>query len=271
MQCLFDADILKYECGFGAESAWKHLHSDASPLWLYENPPPWEMVQKKLEGLIAHCEETCNATEPSIMFFTGANNFRFDLAKTQPYKPRMESKPYHHKNIEAFLKGNYVFRQVEGLEADDLLGIYQSNGAGKTIICSRDKDLRQLSGYLYSWECNKQPSFGPFNITGYGRLELSANRKKLTGYGLKFFLSQCILGDRIDGVLGLPDHGVVAAFDVLGDTKTYMEGLEAVREAYKPFGGDDYLLEQAQLLWMVRELNEDGSPVMWNMETNYEE
>lgn len=271
MKCLVDADILCYEVAAAAESSWKHEHPHADPLWLFENPPPFDWVETKLKNVMAIIEGECESTEPSIMFFTGKTNFRNDIAKTVPYKPRLDNKPYHYHNVKAYLKGAYVFQQMEGLEADDLMSIYQLATADETVICSRDKDLRAVSGLVYSWECNGQARFGPYCVGGYGKLSLSNNRQKLDGFGLKFFLGQCLTGDRIDGIPGLAGMGAVGAYKILGDTQTYTEGLEAVREAYSKSGGDAYLLEQGRLLWMTRELHEDGSPVLWNLEENYEE
>ena len=66
--------------------------------------------------------------------------------------------------------------------------------------------------------------------------------------------------------------GPVKAFEILKDTKTPDESFKAVLEAYRGVYGDDAekeLLEQGQLLWMVRELDEEGKPVMWRL-PNYQ-
>lgn len=261
MKCHIDADILAYEIGFASEAVWKHLHPEESLEWLIDNPPPFDIAESQLLAKIAHIEDVCEATEPSLFFFTGATNFRNEVATTQKYKERGGDKPYHYKNIKAFLKGLYPFREMEGLEADDLLAMFQTD---KTIICSRDKDLRQVGGWHFGWELGMQPQFGPYFVEGYGHIEVDS-KGKLKGWGDKFFLAQCITGDRVDSIPGLPKKGPVAALKVLGHTNTYAEGLEAVREAYKPFGGDEYLLEQGRLLHMTRELTENGEPILWEI------
>lgn len=269
-QCLIDADVLKYEIGFAAEASWKHF--------LGENwdgsPPPWDVAEKILDERISHIEYQCEATEPSVMFFTGKTNFRNDIAKRQPYKERAGHKPYHYDNIGLYLECYFECRKQEGLEADDLISLTAIANPDTTIICTRDKDLRQVAGWHYGWELGKQPSFGPFRSTGYGTIALSADRKKITGWGLKFFLSQCLTGDGVDNVPGLPGCGPVASYELLHDTQSYKDGLDKVFGAYfLKYGKDDEkeLLEQGQLLWMTRELNEDGSPVLWNLEEDYEQ
>ena len=58
-------------------------------------------------------------------------------------------------------------------------------------------------------------------------------------------------------------------FNTLANTRTPEEALEAVKEAYKAKYGDEYrdkLLEQGRLLYLVRELDKDGKPIMWEFE-----
>lgn len=259
-QCLIDADVLLYEGGFAAETAWKHASPNS------DDPPPWEFVQEWLERKIEHIEFECEATMPSKFFLTGEGNFRHAIATRQPYKQRPGHKPYHYANLKAVLRGLYNAIERDGLEADDLMSIEQTARKDETIICTRDKDLRQVAGWHYGWEVNGQPAFGPFYVSGYGSISLSDDRKKLEGYGLKFFLAQCLTGDRVDSIPGLPKCGPVAAYERLKDTETYQDGLSVVKDAYKERYVDTWreeLLEQGQLLHMTRELNEDGTPVLW--------
>lgn len=281
MKCLIDGDVLVYELGFASETAWKYTHFPNfdkvdNPLtpeetqWLVDNPPSFDYVEALLLGRIEHIEETCKADEPSLLFFTGKTNFRTGIAKRKQYKDRAENKPFHYYNIKAFLKGNYEYQQTEGLEADDLMAIFQTASARdkSTIICTRDKDLRQVAGWHFGWELGKSPQFGPYYVEGYGSIAYDDDKKVIKGVGNKFFLSQCLTGDTVDTVPGLPKCGSKGAFQILGDTKTYKEGLQAVLEAYRAKYGENAekeLLEQGQLLWMTRNLNDDGSPVTWRM------
>lgn len=267
MQCLLDADVLRYEIGFAAETAWKGMNLEQPKEWLLENPPPFDLVEEMLLNRIMHIETMCEATEPSIYFFTGKTNFRNLIAKKQPYKQRKGNKPFHYANLTAYMKGRYEFRQEEGFEADDLMAIYQTSRIkdGTTIICTRDKDLRTVDGWHFGWELGNSPQFGPRYLEGYGDIALNAKRE-LKGTGLKFFLAQCIMGDATDSIPGIPGKGAVAAYDILAGTRSYIEGLEAVLEAYTAFYADtakDELLEQGRLLHMTRELNEFGAPVLW--------
>ena len=258
-----DFDILQYEIGFAAEAYWKYMHEDNGVE--VEDPPPFSIVEEMLESRMSHILAVAEADNSPILCITGNNNFRNAISKSSKYKDRASHKPYHHKNILVYAECRWGLMVEDGLEADDLLGILLTNEKN-IICCSRDKDLLQVPGWHFQWEVSNQPQFGPFLVEGYGDLLLSPNGKKLKGWGDKFFLAQLIMGDRVDTIPGLPSHGPVAAFNILQATSTYEEGLEAVREAYRASGKDDeYLLEQGQLLWIVREKDGMGRPVIWKL------
>jgi 5'-3' exonuclease len=206
------------------------------------------------------------ATHPPILFLTGKTNFRNEIAKRQPYKQRASNKPFHYKNLIAYIKGKYDYRISEGLEADDLLAIEQFSRMDETIICTRDKDLLQVQGWHYGWEIGKQASFGPEKVEGFGYLRWDEEKKKLRGVGDAFFYAQCLMGDPVDSIPGIPKCGPKKAFKLLEHTNTSTEALKIVYGAYKAFygmSGYKEMLEQARLLWMIRKLRPDGSPVMW--------
>lgn len=277
MQPLVDGDVILYEIGFAAESGWKG-----------EQPPPFDYVAELVDMRIANMCAIIEATRPPIFYFTGKTNFRTAIAKNRPYKERLSNKPYHYKNIKAYIKGKWEWHQQEGLEADDLMSIEQtrvsellegnplySGPSVTTIICTRDKDLRQVPGWHYGWELGNQPQFGPTLVDelGYLALERKVSPKgivtnKLRGTGSLFFYGQCLVGDSVDTVPGLDGCGPVKAFKMLSECPTIDEAFKRVLEAYRALYGDDaeaMLLEQGQLLWMTRELNEEGQPVLWQL------
>jgi 5'-3' exonuclease len=211
------------------------------------------------------------ATAPPKVFLTGKTNFRTEIAKRRKYKERPSLKPFHYYNIKAYLNCVYDTTTSEGMEADDLMAIEQCRRGTETIICTRDKDLRQVPGWTYSWELGNQPSFGPVFIEPFGSLQLSSDRKKLSGTGLMFFYAQCLTGDPVDTVPGLEGIGPAGAFKILDGSYCKEEAFKRLLEAYRGVYGDsaeEELLEQGRLLWMVREVAENGSPVMWQLPTN---
>ena len=255
MQPLIDADVLLYEIGFAAEAGWQG-----------EGVPPFDYVAELLELKVSNICACVGATAPPIMFLTGKTNFRDQIATRQTYKDRPSNKPWHYYNIKAYIKGNYEYREQNGLEADDLMAIEQTKRGTETVICTRDKDLRAVPGWHFGWELGNQPQFGPYCTDEIGYITLSSDRKSIKGTGLLFFYSQCLTGDRTDSILGVEKCGPVKAFEMLEGSETPDEAFNRVREAYRAsYGdrGDAYLLESGRLLWMTRELNEDGSPRLW--------
>lgn len=277
MKCLIDCDILVYECSYAGE----YLDEETGE----KVPRDFSVVKEAFDQKVKEIEDACWANEPSLFFLTGDEhllglvnkqrkrggeellefvpNFRFEVAKSTPYKARKGTKPYHYHNLRAYILSQYEGVVAWGMEADDLLAVHQDKEGLTTIICSRDKDLRQVPGMFYSWECGPQPSFGPTQIDEMGTLELP-KPSKITGTGLKFFYSQLITGDKVDSIPGLPKGGPVLAFKVLNDCSTEEEMYEKVSELYSERigeGWEDYLDEQCQLLWMVRELDAEQRPI----------
>ena len=208
------------------------------------------------------------ATAPPKVYLTGKTNFRTEIAKRRKYKERPSLKPFHYYNIKAYLNCMYDTITSEGMEADDLMAIEQTRRIEQkdTIIATRDKDLRQVPGWTYSWELGNQPSFGPVFVDEFGALQLSSDRKKLSGTGLMFFYAQCLTGDSVDTVPGLGGIGPVGAFNILHGSTSMDDAFKRLLEAYRGVYGasaEEELLEQGRLLYMTRELNLDGSPKLW--------
>lgn len=253
---LLDADILLYEVSFAAEAYWKHLHAERGEEVVV--PPPLEIVMDMATSRIQHIVSESGATGNVLLLFTGSYNFRETIATTFVYKAHRPPKPYHYKNLKVFLQSEYKFYEEEGLEADDLIGIFLTAQPDKWICASRDKDLKQIPGWHYGWEVNKQPSFGPEQIDEIGYLTLieKPKSKKLFGTGAKFLHAQMLMGDAVDTIPGLPKYGDVKAFKTINPCTTIQEMEQAVLEAYRGVYGDqaeERMLEIGRMVYMVRE------------------
>ena len=271
MTPLIDGDIILHELGWSGE--FKDKETGEFILLGFDH------VQELLDNKIKLICEEVEATSPPIIFLTDnewlneqtnkrakffgkperpyIRNFRYDIGKTKPYKgTRKNPKPYHFYNIMVYLIANYqTIISDGGLEADDEMGIYQCSHEN-TIICSRDKDLRIIPGWHYSWECGQQRSIGPAETDKIGWLEKKDNGEVL-GYGLSFFYYQMLVGDATDNIPGLPGSGKVGALKLLEGADTEQELFNRVKQAYINKVGlcnsKDYFMEQANLLWMRQE------------------
>ena len=259
---LLDGDILRYELGFAAETGWAAITDGR------ENVPPFRYVEKILNMRITNIQAMCNTNVKPRIFLTEGRTFREDLAKTKVYKgTRVPNKPWHYDNLTVYMRDVLGAEIVTEIEADDRIAIEHVQGDGTTIICSRDKDLRQVPGWFYSWELGRQPSFGPVYISNPGTIELSEDRKKIVATGLASFYGQILTGDRADNIPGLDKCGPVAAYAAVEASLhqrdvPLSDMFEVVREMYDD---DEKLLEQGRLVWMTRRLHDDGSPVLWEL------
>jgi 5'-3' exonuclease len=83
-----------------------------------------------------------------------------------------------------------------------------------------------------------------------------------------FFYYQLLVGDSTDNIKGLYKIGPVKAYKLLYEAQNEDQLLAIVRGMYEEFYAEnatERLLENARLLWMVNELNEQGEPTMWDI------
>lgn len=280
MQPLIDGDILAYEIGAIAQ------FTDEGTGEII--PRPWDWVVETLEGRISDICRAAGATGEPIIYLTGdptlyqmkrrlvpslpdyKPNFRIEVAKLRPYKEgRKTEKPLHYNNIRAYLIGVYNAFVAIGCEADDELAIEQTKRPTETIICTRDKDLRQVEGWHYGWESGHQGEFTPHRYSELGSLELdrSGSSPKLRGGGFLFFGAQLLTGDIVDTVPGLPKFGPVKVASALDGVESVQQLLSVVQREYERVYPDTWrenLREQCDLLWMVRHRRADGTLVFFN-------
>lgn len=251
MLALIDGDIIKYEIGFAAEAYWRHIFEENNE----EVDPetvPWDVVEDMIFNRIGNIMAMAEADD-CILYFTGSRNFRFDEAKLFKYKQRSGRKPFHFNNIEAYLKSEYKWKQEDGYEADDLMAIALSEDPDNRIICSRDKDLYQVSGWHYSWAMGYQPERPKEFVTQLGYLELSKN--KIRGGGFLFFCAQLLMGDSTDTIPGIHGYGPVKVFNTLKNCASKEEAFMKVMEIYERTYGNswrDWMLQVGRCLWLCR-------------------
>src|SRR5210317_1718008 len=92
--------------------------------------------------------EDLGCFDDSILFFSDSVNFRKSIDPA--YKGhRNRKKPCGYKRVIEALKKDYPVVILPELEADDAIGIYATREPGH-IICSPDKDMRQIPGDLFN-------------------------------------------------------------------------------------------------------------------------
>lgn len=278
-----DGDIIPYEVGA-----------------VCQNFRTERKVMDKVDQLIEFILERTGASQYEI-FLSEPPNFRDQVALVKKYKgQRLSEKPQWWFKIREYLYEHYEALRVVGCEADDMLSIKQHdyNARGiKSCIASRDKDLRIVPGWHYSWPCgDNQPEKPLYTVEHLGELWPKWGKPSRTGNvplsdlkgcGLKFFYAQLIMGDTADNIPGAPGKGNKIAYESIKDCTSeeemYRNVVEVYRSAYsrstKTFrasGGyvlqddwrgktrlrhfEDILREMGILLWMQSYKGEVWSP-----------
>lgn len=239
---LIDGDIITYRCGFACkdeEPVQNALHSVKLTVA--------DIVRqtKKLEN------EVSFGGEEYRLFITGKGNFREKIATIQEYKGnrKLLPKPKYYEEIREYMVNRLGAIVVNGMEADDAIGIEQYKNKDKsTCICSIDKDMNMIPGWHYNFVTKK------FYYVKKDLADL-------------YFLYQVLQGDRIDNVPGLRKVGPATALKILESNDfDFVKCVKAVEEEYrKRYEGNlDYksaLIEIANLLWIKRAENDTG--VIW--------
>ena len=240
-------ELLEHKIQVICEEAWA---DDPPVLYLTNDSRLHSSVQRK----------RAKAGLPSLPYIP---NFRVAVATTKPYKgTRKNEKPFHYDNLTAHIMREYNCKVATYIEADDLISIDHRLDPENTIICTRDKDLRITPGNHYGWQCGQTMGYGPMVITELGFLEKNEASGKVKGGGLMFFYYQMLVGDSVDNIPGLLRYGPKKAFDLLGECGSEEELFRVVSCEYEKLHEGkwrEYYNEQATLLWMIQEINEDGS------------
>ena len=265
MRLLIDFDITRYELGAVCQSVEQHFGMPvARP---HSEQKVREAVDRFINGIVERTD-----SDGFEGFLSGGTNFRTEIAVTHPYKgQRHAPKPYHWATVGEILLSDYGSHIVHGAEADDALSIFARMDPDNTIIASRDKDLRIVPCYHYSWRCGEsQPEVPVHRVDELGWIEAKAYKSggyKLAGEGLKFFYGQVLAGDPIDNYKGCPGCGPQKAADALVNCNTEFELYEATHRVYTqkmgPEKGLQLLIENARLAWLLEdaEVNYDANNI----------
>jgi DNA polymerase I len=230
---LIDGDLLIYKAASAVERAEK---------WDDEN---WvlsaniEEAKDVYLGFLKHLGEKFDNPQVRVAFTKG-RNFRYDLSASYKSNRKEVRKPMCLAELRDHVEYTMPSLSLPNLEADDILGIWATNGQIKDpIIVSDDKDMKTIPGRLY-----RQGEI----------IEVSEEEADY------HWMYQTLVGDAADGYTGLPGCGPKGAEKVLdltltplADTTPLEAMWSAVVKAYEAKGltEEDALL-QARLSRILR-------------------
>ena len=233
MKLLIDADYIVYKACAGAEDEIDWGDDVITVISSFSDAMAF--VERDLRKIK---NEFMWDTPEVVLFFSDSKNFR---KKIYPdYKGhRNRKKPCGYRRVISELSRYYEVIRLPELEADDAMGIYATAKPGN-IICSPDKDMKQIPGKLYNMETT-------VTIT--------------PEEGEQWHYIQTLAGDQTDGYSGVPGIGVkraTALFEEEGYTwKTIVKAFED-----KGLTEDDALMN-ARLAKILTNKEYDGRVINW--------
>jgi len=180
---------------------------------------------KLMEKILSDTEVETQQTYLSV-----GGSFRNRLVESYKMNRTGVRLPEHLNACKKYLEKHYDATSEPGeYEADDLMAM--DSVLGETIICSVDKDLRQIQGHHY-------------NITS-GAITWVDEEESWRN-----FYSQLLTGDSTDGIVGLKGVGPKTAEKILKGCHTAREMYDAVLTKW---GDREQMMLTAQLLYLVRD------------------
>ena len=237
MSALIDCDYITYKCTAGSEDEIDFGNDVIVVTSRFSEA--YRMVERELYRIASDL----GCFDDSILFFSDSVNFRKSIDPA--YKGhRNRKKPCGYRRVIEALKKEYPVVVMPGLEADDAMGIYATKEEGH-IICSPDKDMRQIPGQLYDLK--------------EGVVEITKEE------GDRWHLIQTMAGDQTDGYSGVPGIGIKRADALLTE---HGATWETVKQAFAEKDLDeDVALMNARLAKILQVDDFDFStqePILWS-------
>lgn len=201
---LIDGDIWIYRVGFTTQDV------------------PINIAKARISDSLEKIQHDLNCEKASIYLSeTERSNFRYNLYAE--YKAnRKTALPRHYFDLREYLikkKGAIVH---PGQEADDSLGISLSTLGDNAVLASIDKDLDQIPGWHYHFVKDKVYKIEPLE-------------------GLRWFYSQCLIGDKgTDNIEGVRGIGVAKATRILEGCQNEREMYDQVKAQYERVYGNEW-------------------------------
>lgn len=142
----------------------------------------------------------------SIVCFSEGKNFRKIIYPDYKANRKGVEKPKAYYDVKAELEIEHEVWAIEGLEADDLMGIAGSRDPGNYVVVSRDKDMMTIPGMIYNPDHHKKPV---------------RVRKAIAD---AMWMKQTMTGDTVDNYPGIPSVGEKTAQEILENPHLIVKG-----------------------------------------------
>ena len=232
LTALIDGDVIVYRFAYiGQEDiVWDNSPDGSSSRSHLEQT--LYKVKEFVEGVL----EATKATD-LVMCISSTTNFRKEVMPTYKSNRKKTVRPLLYQPIRDFLLEEYNSIMVDGLEADDMLGILTTTSPLTTVCCSIDKDLNMIPGQHYNWNKRKR----------YAVIKADT---------IPFFYTQVLAGDPTDGYYGIPRVGPKTAEKILAGCTEEIDYWNACVDAYEAKGlTEEDCLQTARVAYILQKDN----------------
>jgi len=206
MYGLIDGDIIAFRSAIAAQETWDD-----------ETIIDSRKACRNADKLIAEWMHGSRAKSPILTLSpTNGGNFRKVINPDYKANRKGVDKPVAYNEVIKHLEDNYKVSRIDGLEADDVMGIYGTNPRLKgSVVITIDKDLLTVPCKLFNPMKMKRPQMiRPF----------SADHS---------WMIQTLMGDKTDGYAGAKGIGPKKAEAALGDCGNVAQMWKAVVALYE--------------------------------------
>ena len=204
MKALIDADSLLYKCGFTFEEKtdWNEIDLKIGDTTESDISYVSNLVEAKnaIDGLIENIKfkTGCDSIE---LWLTGKGNFRHTIVDDYKHNRVGARKPTDYDKLWDYLINQYKANIAEGYEADDMVVYLKTTYPDDYFLCAIDKDvIYQTEGSHYNYNSDEL-------------IEVKYNDT------IRFFYSQILTGDVVDGYKGVVGIGKVKASKILDEAE----------------------------------------------------
>nr|WP_283842051.1 hypothetical protein [Bradyrhizobium sp. KB893862 SZCCT0404] len=187
-------------------------------------------------------------SEDVLLCISAGRNFRYDVDGSYKANRKGTRKPLAYAEVLKRAKETWPYFEQDGLEADDVLGIFGSR-LKNSIICSADKDMKTIPCTLYDGKSVQK--IEPHEADWW-------------------FFYQVLIGDTADGYPGLTGVGPKKAQAILSTIHQRSSAAElwkSVKAAYEAHGHTEAdAIKQARLARILRDGEWDSEakkPILW--------
>jgi len=237
MKLLIDGDMLVHRSTVAVEKDVRF--DDEFHILFSDEKSAWTVLEDTLYDL----KEIACTSDIVMAFSDPKRNFRKDIVGDDYKSNRVGvRKPLCYWDIRKRCEAEFESSSIPTLEADDVMGILMTQHPGEFILWSLDKDLKQIPGQ---------------HIRDDEVLEITEEE------GDRFFLYQCLAGDKTDGYSGVPGCGDVKARKLLDKECSWDTVLAAYEKAGLTIHDALYNAQMARILRVTDYDFDKRRPILW--------